>query len=35
MTTTAIDEQMFDADDQLREENFKTVTLEELLEMYK
>lgn len=35
MNITTNDEKMFDADDQSRGEDFKTVTIEELLEMYK
>ncbi len=35
MNITTIDEKMSDADDQSRGEDFKTVTIEDLLEMYK
>jgi len=35
METTTVDERMFDADNQERDTEFKTVTIEELLEMYR
>ena len=35
MDITTVDERMFDADNQERNTEFKTVTIEELLEMYK
>lgn len=35
MNISTINEKMFDVDDQSRGEDFKTVTIEELLEMYK
>lgn len=35
MNISTIDEKRFDADDQNRGEDFKTVTIEDLLEMYK